>query len=274
MTENRTLEGRNVAAADLQRMDRVDLPGGWRTVADVTVVPNGAPDRHGFVHGAAMAFVTWTEVSPNTGRQYATAYTAYDIVTVLPDLSTQVTVDEYAQTLAVIVRASIDDTFDDLHREMRRCRSWAELGEVVDANCYYEQADKVLGIEMPDDVASLEGWYYELMNAATTRAESIIWPAWPAPTTVLDSVSGRTVGDLLAPTAPTGHRMTVGEMRSALAAYPDDMALLMDTDGWWAYVGEVVGPTFDTELGAWGDSDSGYVLPTIMLGYTFDSRDI
>lgn len=81
-----------------------------------------------------------------------------------------------------------------------------------------------------------------------------------------------------APTGPaieaTGHRMTVGEMRAALAAYPDDMEVLMDTDGWWAWVGEVVGPTFDEDEYCWGDSDSGYVRPTIMLGAAYDCRDI
>lgn len=81
---------------------------------------------------------------------------------------------------------------------------------------------------------------------------------------------------------PPGPPLTVGQLRGTLEAWPDDMLVLVDNgQGWYHYIGEVVGPAHLAGVDRagqaqdeWDSEATGYALPTLMKGRTFDSRDL
>ena len=74
---------------------------------------------------------------------------------------------------------------------------------------------------------------------------------------------------------PAMRAMTVSDLRAALLQYPGDMRVLLEdtVNAWWVTVSEVIGPTLDPDDG-WTDAESGYSLPTLMVGEDFDSRSL
>lgn len=64
--------------------------------------------------------------------------------------------------------------------------------------------------------------------------------------------------------------MTCGELIAFLQEFPPTMAVLMADNGWYTTIGSVDGPLLDN--GEWTDDETGYVLPTLFPGDTFDCR--
>ena len=78
---------------------------------------------------------------------------------------------------------------------------------------------------------------------------------------------------------PTGRNVlpaplkTVGDIREWLGRYDDNMPVVMaDGRGWYSLIGHLDGPTWDGTDLEWDDSATGYSLPTIFHGDSFDSR--
>jgi len=88
------------------------------------------------------------------------------------------------------------------------------------------------------------------------------------------------------PDPPGPKRLTVGELKARLSEWPDDMAVLIPKDdtAWFTYVADVVGPGLirgikngpegSENFEEWSDENTGFVLPTLEPGATFDARDL
>lgn len=64
-----------------------------------------------------------------------------------------------------------------------------------------------------------------------------------------------------------------GDIREWLGRYDDNMPVVMaDGRGWYSLIGHLDGPTWDGTDLEWDDSATGYSLPTIFHGDSFDSR--
>lgn len=93
------------------------------------------------------------------------------------------------------------------------------------------------------------------------------WPP-PTPSTWNDPKPGPTGRNVL-PAPPK----TVGDIREWLGRYDDNMPVVMaDGRGWYSLIGHLDGPTWDGTDLEWDDSATGYSLPTIFHGDSFDSR--
>lgn len=64
--------------------------------------------------------------------------------------------------------------------------------------------------------------------------------------------------------------MTCGELIAFLQDFPPHMAVVMADNGWYATIGSVEGPIRDGD--EWTDDETGYILPTLFPGDTFDCR--
>lgn len=64
--------------------------------------------------------------------------------------------------------------------------------------------------------------------------------------------------------------MTCGELIAFLQDFPPSMAVLLGNDGWYSTLGSVEGPIRDGD--DWTDDETGYILPTLFPGDSFDCR--